>query len=246
MGLLGLVLIGLLIYLLAQIGRRKQIADRRAKLLAWAQPYVKDQCFISVDASSLIGFDFAAREVFLACSAASGKYKFDEIASCELLRDDISLTQTNRGAQALGVGVGAILLGPAGALVGSLTGSKRSTSRLARLELKVVVDCRRNPVYRILLFESEQKKGAKLNDPRLRQHLIVADQFHGHLINAMRNSELARVSQVALAAQGPTTTISTSTLRELFELKQIGAISEQEYETAKLKALALPGQVPRP
>jgi hypothetical protein len=201
---------------------------------------VKDQCFISIDASGLIGFDFQEKQVFLACSGASGKYRFDEIASCELLSDDVTLTQTNRGSQALGALGGGLLLGPAGALVGSLTGSKRSRSRLAKLELKLVVDCQKNPVYRIILFSSQDKKGAKPGDSKLRPHLEIADRFHGHVINAMRNSDREAKQTSVSAAQEPRISDGVNhlqKLKELFELKQMGAITEEEYERAKVKAL---------
>jgi hypothetical protein len=240
MPILILLLCGFVLYAIVQYGRHRAIKMRRAKLLAWAQPYVKDQCFISVDASSLIGFDFQEKQVFLACSSASGKYRFDEIASCELLRDDVSLTQTNRGSQVLGAVGGGLLLGTAGALVGSLTGSKRSRSRIAKLELKLVVDCQENPVYRIVLFTSEDKKGAKPNDSRLRPHLEIADRFHGHVINAMRNSDRETRHALVTASQQPLISAGVNhlqNLKELFELKQMGAINEEEYERAKMKAL---------
>ena len=240
MAILIFFLSGFILYAIAQYGKRKAIEARRAKLLAWAQPYVKDQCFISVDALSLIGFDFQEKQVFLACSSASGKYRFDEIASCELLRDDVSLTQTNRGSQVLGAVGGGFLLGPAGALVGSLTGSKRSRSRLAKLELKLVVDCQNNPVYRIMLFNSQDKNGAKPDDSRLRPHLEIADRFHGHIINAMRNSDREARQTLVTEAQQPRISDGTNrfqNLKELFELKQMGAINEEEYECAKVKAL---------
>lgn len=64
-------------------------------------------------------------------------YRFDQLVAAEVVRDGNSITKTNRGGQVAGAAVGAALLGPAGLLLGGLTGSKRQEEKIKRLALRI-------------------------------------------------------------------------------------------------------------
>lgn len=73
-----------------------------------------------------------------------------------------TLTKTNRGSQALGAAVGWATLGPAGFLVGGLTGTKTSKSKkietVNNIELKVTINDLSDPVKSFSLLEIPSKK----------------------------------------------------------------------------------------
>jgi hypothetical protein len=238
--LLILGLAGLAIFVALQSEKaRKRREAKKAALIETARSLVRDDCFVSADSSALIGMNFQDAQIVLLCSDASGVFPYGDISSCEVVKDDVSVTQTNRGGQAMGAVVGGVLAGTVGVLAGSLTGSKRSRSRISRLELKVVVDSQSNPVYRIPFFISRNKQGADSRDPRLLQIISQLDRFHAHVVNAMRKADHARVQPFAAAAlQGSSN--PTNQLKELFELKQLGAITDMDYERAKERLLTPP------
>jgi hypothetical protein len=212
---------------------------RKMDLLSTAKACVTDDCFVSADSSCLIGLNFNDAQVVLLCPEASGVFPYGDISSCEVIKDDVSVTQTNRGGQALGAVVGGMIAGPVGALAGSLTGSKRARNRISRLELKVVVDSKQNPVYRIPFFISNDKKGSDSRDTRLTTIIAQIDRFHAHVANAIRKADQIRI-QAPSAIALPGSSIPTAQLKELFELKQIGAITDVDYEQAKARLLAPP------
>jgi len=143
----------------------------------------------------------------------------------------LTVTSTNRGSQLLGSAVGG-LLGPLGAVVGGLSGSSRSRGRLRRLTLKIFVDDYAKPVHAISFFRDGSSKGTDPDEPRVRDAREKADRFHAHVLNAMRQAKKQ-------ASSGPPTS-SASELRTLWEMKQAGALTEEEFVQQKSHLLGKP------
>lgn len=87
-------------------------------------------------------------------SVPSRIYSFDQLVAVEVERNGISLQKTNRGSQAMGAAVGGLLLGPAGLLLGGLTGSKRNEERVKRLSLRLFTNDLHTPVTEVIFFDS--------------------------------------------------------------------------------------------
>lgn len=103
---------------------------------------------------------------------------FDEIIAVEVVRDNASLTKFNRGSQLTGAAVGSMLLGPAGMLLGGLSGSRREETKVCRLSLKIYTTNIIDPVCEIF-FMDIPAPGA---DMRTANHFIRdMDQWYGRL-----------------------------------------------------------------
>jgi hypothetical protein len=199
-----------------------------------------DEIHFSAENKTAIGLNFKRKTVILYSAGYLGEYGFTKIASVEVLRDSTAITQTNRGSQIIGAVVGDVLLGGIGTLIGGLSGSKRSKTNINQIDLKLIVDCQKRPVYIISFFETTNKKGLSAKDSRVKSAVERLDRFHAHIVNAIRNSDL-EMKQPNVAEDRPPQLQETSglhSLKELFELKQIGAITDGEYERAKSHVLA--------
>jgi hypothetical protein len=98
----------------------------------------------SSDGDHVIAIDDSARAICLIqrrdSELSSEVISYSRIASSEIREDGETTTKANRGSQAVGVAVGALALGGLGAVIGGLSGSKRSESKVKTIELVITVD----------------------------------------------------------------------------------------------------------
>lgn len=105
--------------------------------------------------------------------------RFDELVAVELNKDGAPLEKTNRGSQLVGMAVGAIALGPLGAIVGGLSGSKRTVPKVRKLAVKLYTTSLDAPVVEIAFIESGRGKKPSVAD------LETLDLWYGRVRAAM-------------------------------------------------------------
>lgn len=80
-------------------------------------------------------------------------FPFGALIAVEVERDGVTIEKTNRGSQAMGAALGGALLGPAGLLMGGLSGSKtHRKGKDTRLSLKLVVNDLQAPSIEIVFL----------------------------------------------------------------------------------------------
>lgn len=179
----------------------------------------------------ILGFNFEEQRIVLGSLVSVAVYNFSQISSVEVIENEVAITSTNRGSQILGTVVGGLALGPAGSVIGGLSGSKLSRTRLRDVALKVFVDDPANPAFRISFFHTENSKGVDPDEASARDGRAKADRFHAHLLNAMRQTQAQK--QVSAI----TSDSSVSELRMLWEMKQAGALTDDEFAQQKARLL---------
>lgn len=117
-------------------------------------------------------------------------YNFDQLMAVEVLRNGGSIQKTNRGSQIAGAAVGGVLLGPAGLLLGGLTGSKRADDRVSRLSLKIFTDDLISPVTEVCFFQNPN--GMSANGIPVRVAMNQLDEWHGRFQTILRKQEVLR------------------------------------------------------
>jgi hypothetical protein len=196
--------------------------------------YKIDEIYVSTLDRNLIGINFSWHYVVLGSGNYDAAYDFTQIASVEVVENGVTVTQTNRGSQLLGAAVGGLAFGAVGAVVGGLSGSSRSRARLRGISLKVTVDDQLRPVHVISFLQSSDEKGLDPEGLVARQARERVDRVHAHILNAMRQAQAKpTVAPVAFDA---------NELQKLWDMKQAGILTEDEFTRIKARLLGNPGQ----
>lgn len=76
---------------------------------------------------------------------------YKDLMACELVEDGVSVTKTSRSSQAGGALIGGILLGGTGAIIGGLSGKKKTAQELHSISLRLTINDLDEPVFDCLL-----------------------------------------------------------------------------------------------
>jgi len=167
------------------------------------------------------------------------KYSYQDILEVELIEDGDTITSTSRASQIGSAAVGGILLGGAGALVGSLTGKSKAAKEVQSISIKILVNDNDNPNHEIY-FIGSKSHGAKIKrtDPLYEKAITEANYFASKVQLILKNTKDSdtKVTQQKISDNTSNNSI-TDDLIKLSDLKEKGLISEVEFESAKNKLL---------
>ena len=158
-------------------------------------------------------------------------YSHLDIYECEIVVDGESYMKQSTTRTVAGYIVGGALGGIAGAVVGGLSGGKAMKEKIKSISLSIRVNDPNVPTRKVVFLEKEVTKG----DPEYKKAMAQAEHWHALIANLVEqaNRELS-------TSANPTSASSKSAhdeLERLFELKQKGALTEEEFTTAKRKLL---------
>ena len=198
---------------------------QKAEDNTFASTYRGWDFFVSPHNRNVLAINREQGQVALGSVSAPKQYSLSTITQVEVLRDGASITSTNRGSQLAGAAIGALALGGIGLLLGGLTGSKRNQNTIHSIAIKIVVDDSTSPVHTIEFFKSPDKKGTDSKDSFVTAAAEKVDHFHALLVNALKNTATPAEDSVALQ------------LGRLWELKQAGALTDDEFAAQKQRLL---------
>ncbi|MBD3822851.1 MAG: hypothetical protein IE914_11435 [Thiotrichales bacterium] len=162
---------------------------------------------------------------------------FSGIIKAEILKDGTLVASTNRGSQALGAAIGAVAFGGAGAIIGALSGSSTSSSGVKRLSIQVTLDDTSKPVHEVTFYETKRKKGGKRGEVFFDQGAKRVVEFAAHIESAIRKASPG-TSQTNHVSRGGSSEKSISDqIGELWRLKEVGALTQDEFEAEKAKII---------
>ncbi|WP_152906916.1 MULTISPECIES: hypothetical protein [Stenotrophomonas] len=106
---------------------------------------------VSADGKSAVGVD-EARKIFcfLKCNAGRTVHRlvpYASVISADIYEDGSVISSASRSSQALGAAVGGLAFGVVGAIAGAVTGKRRETPTVNRIDLRVVVDDMATPTH---------------------------------------------------------------------------------------------------
>jgi len=230
--MVGLVVFAILIFSGVAAGSQARAAEQRRDVLS--QHYSMDEIYVSTVDGSSIGINFEAGRVLLGQRGRETEYSFDQIAAVEVQENGATVSTTNRGSQLAGAAIGGLALGGVGALIGGLSGSRTSRQKVTSIVLKVSVDSTIEPVHKVT-FLQVGGAGVEPDSFTAKPAREAAERVHAHLINAMR-----RVQERSATARAMPAAPSPDQLGKLWELRQAGALTEEEYAAQKTTLLSSP------
>ena len=160
--------------------------------------------------------------------------EYSDILSVELFEDGVSMTKTSRGSQLGGALLGGVVFGPLGAVIGGLSGSKKSEDKVKRLDLRMAVNDTANPVHDVNFLNIEVKKSSMIYK--------AARNNAGHwsaIIEALikrADSEDEKQESTSSPKAGEFEMINK--LRELANLRDEGLLTNEEFAEQKSKLLS--------
>ena len=153
------------------------------------------------------------------------------------MSDGTQVASTNRGSQALGAAVGALAFGGIGAIIGGLSASSTSRSGTRRLSIQVTIDDPVKPLHEVTFYQTNRKKGGMRGEIFFDTSAQLVAEFAAHLDGAIRKgSEQKSANAVTLKHLTSEKTIAYQ-IRELWILKEAGALTLDEFNSEKYKLL---------
>ncbi|MEK9137191.1 MAG: hypothetical protein AAB393_08715, partial [Bacteroidota bacterium] len=146
------------IIIAAVVAYAQQSANEDAKrnmdlALERAQHFRATKKVLSVDRKSGIAIDEDSNLVCLLKSVRGNWFSrvipFSDVVGVETLEDGEAITRFSRGSQIGGIVVGGVLLGAVGAMVGGVTGSRKTKQNVHRIALNVIINDLSSPVHSI-------------------------------------------------------------------------------------------------
>ncbi|MDD2724310.1 MAG: hypothetical protein PHH59_09855 [Methylovulum sp.] len=154
---------------------------------------------------------------------------YQEILSSELFEDGELIVKTERSSQIGGAIVGGLLLGGVGTVIGGLSGKKRQQNKINDLTLRIVVNDQMNPLLDIRFLEGETDK----NNEFYKYCLETARKWQARMEILIKRAEREEAFR-----RTETNTVSLpDELKKLAELKNVGVITDEEFNVLKGKML---------
>ncbi|WP_367846554.1 hypothetical protein [Rhodoferax sp. WC2427] len=157
--------------------------------------FVVGQHVIGVDSESGILLDHQGGTILVFDTFGKRLSVLPESAllACDVMEDGntVSTLTTSRSSQLVGAAVGGLVFGGVGAVVGALSGKKKSISRndLSEISLRLTVADRISPSYRITLFKVA--KPVLKSSTQGRRAIRSAEEAEGLLQIIMQQSQAA-------------------------------------------------------
>ena len=158
-------------------------------------------------------------------------YDYSDIVDFELLEDGNSVSKGGLGRAV----AGGLLFGGVGAIVGGVTGGKKSKQTCTSLKIKITVNDLRNPVIYINFIVAEVKKQSLLYT----SSYSIAQEIMS-ILQVMCETQKVKALQATQEVNTQTESISVADeIKKFKDLLDMGAITQEEFEYKKKELLNL-------
>jgi hypothetical protein len=184
------------------------------------------------DGATGIAVDEQSRKVCLSVSGPPPTTRivgYKDLLEAEILENGKTVTKTARTSQVGRAVLGGLLLGPVGLLAGALTAKTKSTDKVQRVDLKIVVNDTTRPVHIVNFLQGNWDR----TSPAYHGAIATAREWHGLLLVLIQQAD-REDPQPSVPSVAPST---ADELAKLADLRDRGALTPDEF--AQQKALLL-------
>ncbi|MEX0828498.1 MAG: SHOCT domain-containing protein [Haliea sp.] len=221
------------------VSNKKKAMEEKLKSLPEFSP---TQRIMGNNGDTGLAIDEERKKVVLIKNGVAGvdlkPITYKDVLSSEIFVDGETITKTARGSQLGGALIGGLALGGVGAIIGGLSGKKRSSEKVKRVDLRIAVNDIKSPLHDINFMDIEGKKDGIIYKSAMDQ----ARHWHGLIavLIKMADNEDARKEgfQSSSEAKGGSTASLADELSKLSDLRDKGILSEEEFSIQKQKLLS--------
>ena len=163
---------------------------------------------------------------------------FRDILSSEVYVDGETVTKTARSSQLGGSLLGGLVLGGVGAIIGGLSGTKTSSNKVNRIDLRITVNRTENPIHDINFMNIISEKNESVYNHTMEQ----VRHWHGLMEVIIKRADSEDDAKQRELTEKAPKLISTGSvadeLAKLGELKKQGLLTDEEFLSQKAKLLS--------
>lgn len=183
--MIGLLIVAVLSAIMLQI-LRLVLEKNVEKELSDLKDFTVTRSIIGASCDTGLAIDEHRQKICLLDYRLTGSghrvFPFSDVLSAEIFQDGASVTKTVRSSQLAGVLIGGLVFGGVGAVVGGLSGSRRTHDTTRRIELRLLVNDTATSIHDVCFLEYETKKDSF----SYRDAIQRAREWHG-LIEVLMN-----------------------------------------------------------
>ena len=167
----------------------REIAANLEREIRSIADFSADDVYVSPYSRHGLAIDNARGLVMLIDTNRRRTVSFEKLVSAEVIEDNVTLMTTKKGLG--GVVVGGLLAGGVGAIVGGLTGRRKtkSSTGVRSVALVVIVDDFNAPRHIVTFLKWPVEEGLSRNSALYRQSVEKAELWQSRLTLAMRHAE---------------------------------------------------------
>lgn len=164
----------------------------------------------------------------------SRTFSYRDLLSCEIFEDGETVTKTSRSSQIGGALVGGLALGGIGAVIGGLSGKTKTEGTIKRVDLRFIVNDTKKPLHDINLMNHESTKDGFFYT----QAIELARHWHGLASVLIKQADSEDDSSTEDHASTTNESSVADELKKLADLRDSGALSDEEFQQQKARLLA--------
>lgn len=226
------------------------LADKKKsmeKKLSLIPDFSPTQKFMGEDGNGGVAIDEERKKLVLIKyekrESTFREVSYRELLSSELFVDGATVTKTERLSQIGGALTGGLFFGGVGAVIGGLSGAKRSSSEeVKRIDLRLTIYDTKNPLHDVNFMSTEVKKNGVISGFIYNDAMNKARHWHGMIDVLIKTADKEDSLQENFSSTKNIDKSHQSSvadeLLKLNELKEKGVISEDEFILQKNKILS--------
>jgi hypothetical protein len=134
--------------------------------------------FLGGDGLSTVAIDTANQDIAVVRQGTQPRvFGYNELSAVEVVTDNHSVARTDRGGQAVGAAVGGLMFGPAGAIIGGLSGGSSTTQKASKIAVKLYTTDMQHPLIEVVFKKFSVP--IPVNSPGFQSFYVTADEWYG-------------------------------------------------------------------